>query len=82
MSDQSDPVLVRRAQMAKVASLGMKFGYLCLGVACVAFVVAVTSSLPDWAVTLTVVGLVGAAIALPPAIVIDYGVKKATREEP
>ena len=78
----SDPVLVRRAQMAKVAALGMRIGYLSLAVAIVAFVVAVATSLAGWAVMLTIVGLVGAAIALPPAIVLDYGVKKAQREEP
>ena len=77
-----DPVLVRRAQMARLASLGMRIGYLCLVVAIVAFIAALATSLAGWAVTLTVAGLVGAAIALPPAIILDYGVKKAAREEP
>jgi hypothetical protein len=40
------------------------------------------TDLAGWAVTLTMVGMLGAAIALPPSIVIDYGVKKAQREEP
>ena len=78
----SDPILVRRAQMARLAAMGMRIGYLSLGVAIVFFIVAVATSLAGWAVTLTIVGLVGAAIALPPAIVLDYGVKKATREDP
>jgi hypothetical protein len=77
-----DPVLTRRAQMARLAATGMRIGYACLAVAIGAFIVAFATSLSGWAVTVTVVGLVGAAIALPPAIVLDYGVKKAAREEP
>ena len=78
----SDPILVRRAQMARLAALGMRIGYVFLVVAIIAFVAALATSLAGWAVTLTIVGLAGAAIALPPAIVLDYGVKKAQREEP
>jgi hypothetical protein len=79
---QNDPVLARRAQMARVASVGMRIGYGCLAVAIVGFVIAFATSLAGWAVALTIVGLIGAIIALPPSIVIDYGVKKAQREEP
>ena len=68
--------------MARLAAALMRVGYLCLGIAIVAFVVALVTSLAGWAVALTIAGLVGAAIMLPPAIIIDYGVKKAAREEP
>ncbi len=77
-----DPVLRQRARMAKLAATGMRIGYGCLGVAVVAFVIAFATPLAAWAVTLTIAGMVGAAIALPPSIVLDYGVKKAEREEP
>ena len=77
-----DPVLVRRAQMARLAAALMRVGYLCLGIAIVAFAVALLTSLAGWAVALTIAGLVGTAILLPPAIILDYGVKKAAREEP
>ena len=78
----ADPVRARRAQMARLAAMGMRIGYACLGIAIVGFVVAFATSLAGWAVTVTIAGLIGAAIALPPAIVLDYGVKKAAREEP
>ena len=68
--------------MARLASLGMRIGYGCLTLAIVAFVTALLTDLAGWAVTLTIAGLIGAAIALPPAIVLDYGVKKAQREDP
>jgi hypothetical protein len=81
-ADRSDPVLVRRAQMARLAGVGMRVGYGCLAVAIAGFVIAFATSLAQWAVTLTIAGLIGAALALPPAIILDYGVKKAAREEP
>ena len=68
--------------MARLATLGMRIGYAFLAVAIVAFGAAVATGLAGWAVTLTIVGLTGAAVALPPAIILDYGVKKAAREEP
>jgi len=77
-----DPVLRQRARMARLAATGMRIGYGCLGVAVVAFVVAFGTHLAGWAVALTIGGLAGAAVALPPSIVLDYGVKKAQREEP
>ena len=79
---ERDPVLVRRAQMARLSTLGMRVGYGFLLLAIIAFVIALMTELAGWAVTLTIVGMLGAAIALPPSIVIDYGVKKAAREEP
>ncbi len=79
---EQDPVLARRAQMARIAALGMRTGYGCLAVAIVGFIIAFATSVAGWAVTVTVLGLIGAAIALPPSIIIDYGVKKAQREEP
>jgi len=80
--DDDDPVLRQRARMARLAATGMRIGYGFLAVAVVAFVVAFATHLAGWAVTLTIAGLIGAAIALPPSIVLDYGVKKAQREEP
>jgi hypothetical protein len=77
-----DPVLRQRARMARLATTGMRIGYTCLAVAVVAFVVAFSTHLAGWAVATTIAGLIGAAIALPPSIVLDYGVKKAQREEP
>ena len=82
MTTPTDPVLARRAQMARLAATGMRVGYACLAVAIIGFITAFATSLSRWAVSITVAGLVGAAIALPPAIVLDYGVKKAAREEP
>ncbi|MDQ1364170.1 MAG: hypothetical protein QOE57_212 [Acidimicrobiaceae bacterium] len=80
-TDPTDPILVRRALYARLANLGNRIGYLLLGVAVVAFIAGFVTDFPQVAVTLTIVGLVGACIVLPPAIVAGYAVKAAERED-
>ena len=49
--------------------------------AVVAFVVAAIAGFPSWAVTVTVVALVGACVVLPVPIVLGYGLRAAERED-
>ncbi len=76
-----DPILVRRALYARLANIGNRIGYLLLGVAIVAFVAGFATDFPQLAVTVSIVGLVGACVVLPPAIVAGYAVKAAERED-
>jgi predicted membrane protein len=76
-----DPVLRRRAQIARLADLGQKVGYGLFGVAVVAFVVAaVVGFSPAW-VTVIVVAMVVGSIVLAPAIVLGFAAKAADRED-
>lgn len=77
----TDPVLVRRARIARAAHLGKRLGYLALLVAIVAFAIGLIGDWPQWAVTVTVAGLVAACVILPLPIVLAYGVRAAEREE-
>ena len=77
-----DPIRARRARFGRLAETGQRIGYVCIGVAVIAFVVAAVAGFPGWAVTTTIVGLAAATIVLPPAIVLGYGVRKAEREDP
>ncbi len=76
-----DPILVRRALYARLANLGQRVGYALLLVAIVAFVAGFVAGFPQAAVTISIVGLVGACVVLPPAIVFGYAVKAAERED-
>ena len=75
-----DPVLVRRAQMARLATLGQRVGYLCLLVAVVAFFAGLASSYRTWG-TVVVVAMALCTLTLAPAIVLGYAVKAAARED-
>lgn len=77
----TDPILARRRLYARLAAAGKRLGYLLLLVAIVAFVAGFAAGFPSAAVTVSIVGLVGSCIVLPPAIVAAYAVKAADRED-
>jgi hypothetical protein len=76
-----DPVLARRARIARLAALGKRIGYLALGIAIVSFVAGVITSFATWTVVVSTAGLVAACIILPIPIVLGYGVRAAARDE-
>jgi hypothetical protein len=80
-TEPPDPILARRALWARLARLGQRAGYVCLLVAIVAFGAGFAAGFPPAAVTVSIAGLVGACVVLPPAIVAGYAVKAAERED-
>jgi len=76
-----DPVLARRARIARIASLGKRIGYLALGVAIVSFVAGALTSFASWTVVVSTAGLIIACVILPIPIVLGYGVRAAARDE-
>jgi hypothetical protein len=81
MGVNDDPVLRKRAQLARLADLGQKVGYSLFGVAVVAFVVAAIAGFSAAWVTVVVVSLVIGSIVLAPAIVLGFAAKAADRED-
>ena len=76
-----DPVLARRARIARVAALGKRAGYTALLVAIVGFFIGVATSFAPWTVVVSTAGLVAACVILPIPIVLGYGVRAAARED-
>jgi hypothetical protein len=76
-----DPVLERRARIARFVKLAQRVGYGFLLLAIVAFIAGALSDFPSWLVTVTVASLVAAIVILPVPIVLGYGVRAAEREE-
>ena len=76
-----DPVLARRARIARLAAVGKRLGYLALGVAIAGFVAGVLTHFAQWTVVVSTTGLVLACVILPVPIVLGYGVRAAAREE-
>ena len=76
-----DPVLARRARIARLTELGQRVGYGLFGVAIVVFVTGFVAGYSDLLVVVIVASLgVGSAV-LAPAIVFGYAVKAAERED-
>jgi hypothetical protein len=78
---EPDPVLARRARIARVVRYGQRAGYAALLVAGVSFVVAAATDFPAVAVDISVAALVAGIVILPVPIVLGYGVRAAEREE-
>jgi hypothetical protein len=75
-----DPVLVKRAKLDRLATVGQRVGYLFLLVAIVAFFAGLATSYETWGtVVLVAMGL--CTVTLAPAIVLGYAVKAAARED-
>jgi len=81
MVTPEDPVVVRRARIARWVSLAKRIGYALLLLAVAAFVVAAIAGFPSGLVTVTVVALIAACVVLPVPIVMGYGLRAAERED-
>jgi predicted membrane-bound spermidine synthase len=77
----TDPVLARRARIARVVGILKRVGYLLLLGAIVLFAIAAASDFPSGLVTATAVALIGACVVLPLPIVLGYGLRAAERED-
>jgi cytochrome c-type biogenesis protein CcmH/NrfF len=81
MSDITDPVLIKRAQVARAVKIGKRAGYGCILVACVAFGFIWLDKPTDTANTVIAWSMGVGSLFLAPAIVFGYAVAKAEREE-
>ncbi len=77
----TDPVLVQRARMQRLAQTGQRFGYSLFGAAVVLFFVGFPTGFPSWLISAIIACLAVGSIVLAPAIVVGYGVKAADRED-
>jgi hypothetical protein len=76
-----DPVLAKRARIARWVDAGKRVGYGLFGIAIVAFVVGFFAGFDGITGTLVVWSIVIGSLVLAPAIVFGYGVKAAERDE-
>jgi len=79
MSD--DPVLRKRARIARLSDIGQRIGYALFGIAIVLFMVGFIGGYSDLLVTLIVSSLGLGSVVLAPSIVFGYAVKAAERED-
>lgn len=77
----TDPVLVRRAQMARLARTAKRIGYGLFALAVVLFVAGAATRFTPAITTGVTTGLVAGSIVLVPAIILGYGVRGAERDE-
>lgn len=77
----ADPVLARRALIAKAVSVGQRVGYSLFGLSMVLFFYGLITEYTESITTATVACLLVGSLILAPAIVFGYAVKAAERED-
>lgn len=77
----TDPVLVRRARIARAVSIGQRLGYALYLVATIGFFVGLATEYTPGLVRIIIGSLLVGSAVLAPAIVFGYAVKAAEREE-
>ena len=76
-----DPVLKRRARLARLARLGQRLGYLAFVVSIVVFAVGMSTGFTDDVATSLVALLVAGSFVLAPSIVLHHAVRAADHED-
>jgi hypothetical protein len=79
--EDPDPVLARRARLARMASGGQRVGYALLLVALVAFFAGAVTGFPAASIVVVVGALAVTTLVLLPAIVLGYAVRAAEKED-
>jgi hypothetical protein len=80
-ADVTDPVLVKRAKIAKWVSLGQRTGYGLYALCCVLFGYTVVTKPTSWAIQVIIVAFAIGSVVLLPAIIFGYAVKAAERHD-
>lgn len=81
MTPPTDPVLARRARIARLVEAGQRVGYGAFAVAFVVFIIGFVVGFTATLVTVVVTALVVGSVVLAPSIVFAYAVRAAERED-
>ncbi len=77
----ADPVLERRARIARLVAVGKRVGYGLYAIAIIGFGIGLVAGFGGMVGTTIIACLVVGSIVLAPAIVFGYAVKAAERED-
>ncbi len=77
----ADPVLARRARIARLVDVGKRLGYGLYALAIVGFVAGLVARYTEALTTGIVACLLVGSVVLAPSIVFGYAVKAADRED-
>lgn len=77
----TDPVRVRRAQVAKWTLLANRVGYLCWGVALAVFIIGFAVGFSPAVSVIVIATLIAGCVLLAPSIILGYAVKAAEKDD-
>lgn len=77
----TDPILVQRAKVLRVANLGQRIGYSLYGLAIVVFLIGIATDFNGTVSAIVTFGVIAGSVVLAPAILTGYTVKAADRDD-
>lgn len=80
-ASETDPVMARRARIASLVQTGKRVGYGLFALAIILFFAGFFTHFTDPLVSVIVASMAIGSLVLAPAIVFDYGVKAANRDD-
>ena len=81
MTSETDPVLARRARVARATSLAIRAGLGCYAGASALFAIALATRFTGFLASATTLLLMVGSVLLAPAMVFHYAVKAADRAD-
>lgn len=81
MNDTDDPVLLRRAKVAKWSATAKRAGYLAILLSMIVFVIGFVTDFGPVITSTILICLALSALLLIPALIFGYGVKAADQED-
>jgi len=81
VNDTDDPVLLRRAQVAKWSATAKRVGYLAILLSMIVFVIGFVTDFGPVITSTILICLALSALLLIPALIFGYGVKAADQED-
>lgn len=79
--DPDDPILIRRARIARLVAVGQRSGYGLFLLAIVLFVIGFIAGFTTFVTTAITACLIIGSLVLAPAIIFGYAVKAAERHD-
>ncbi len=81
LNRDQDPILARRRQVAHVALIANRIGYLLLALAVALFVIALVIGFSPTMAGLVIASMIASFVLLAPSILVNYAVRAADRED-
>jgi len=81
MAKPTDPVLIKRARVSRLADLGQRIGYALFGLAIVGFFYGFATDFGDAIAKVVVVAIISGSVVLAPSIIAGYAVRAANKDD-
>lgn len=81
MTDEGDPILIRRERWRRLATSTLRGGYVAFAVAIALFFIGLATGFDGPIVTVIIIALIAGSVAVASGIQVQYAIRGAERHE-